>query len=83
MRQRIAVAGSELTTKQRASVETFLRPSMALLVKLGSIAIHCDEMLSSEGHNFDRLAIESILNDKEVRDFIEEGQRTQMLPMKR
>lgn len=61
----------------------FASPSLSLLIKLGSIAVHCDEMLSDDGHDFDRLAIESILNDEEVRDFIKEGRRTQTLPLKR
>ncbi len=47
-----------------------MKPNLALLVKLGSIAVHCDEMLSSDGHAFDRLALQSLLDDEDVKSWI-------------
>ncbi len=60
-----------------------LNPSINLLVKLGSIAVHVDEMLSPDGHNFDRVAIEQLLKDPEVKDWIKQMTAAAMLPVKR
>ena len=43
-------------------IEPF-RPSLALLVKLGSIAVHAAEYISPDGHPFDKNAIQSLLDD--------------------
>lgn len=43
-----------------------LNPSLALLAKLGSIIVHVEEGLSETGHVFDRIAIQSLLQDPEV-----------------
>lgn len=47
-----------------------LKPSLGLLVKLGSIAVHCDEMLSPSVHDFDKIAIQQLLNDPDVAAWI-------------
>ena len=47
-----------------------LKPSLALLSKLGSIAVHVDEMLGADGHAFDRAALQTLLDDKEVKAWI-------------
>jgi hypothetical protein len=47
-----------------------LKPSLSLLVKLGSLAVHCEEMLSPAGHQFDKAAIDTLLHDKEVKAWI-------------
>lgn len=60
-----------------------LKPSAALLCKLASIAVHSDEMLSPAGHDFDRHALLSAVNDAEVVSWV--GQMTDMgmAPVKR
>jgi hypothetical protein len=60
-----------------------LQPSPSLLSKLGSIAVHVDELLSPNGHAFDRIALESLINDREVRDWIRNMDEMAMLPKKR
>jgi len=60
-----------------------LRPELSLLVKLGSIAVHVEEMLSPKGHYFDKEAIRSLLNDEEVKQWIKEMNRLAFLPKKR
>ncbi|MFA6118272.1 MAG: hypothetical protein WC729_30075 [Sphingomonas sp.] len=40
--------------------------SLALAVKLASVAVHAQELLSPDGHNFDRIALERVANDPEV-----------------
>jgi len=60
-----------------------LRPELSLLVKLGSIAVHVDEMLSPKGHHFDKEVIRSLLNDEEIKKWIKEMDRLAFLPKKR
>lgn len=60
-----------------------LKPSVSLLVKLGSIAVHVDEMLSPKGHDYDKVAIQQLLNDPEVKPWIESMTDMAMLPVKR
>jgi len=40
-----------------------LSPNAALLVKLGSIARHAQELTSSGGHHFDHIALANLLDD--------------------
>ena len=58
-----------------------LKPQVTLLVKLGSIAVHADEMLSPDGHEFDRISIQQLLHDPEVVEWIKD--MAEMLPLKR
>lgn len=60
-----------------------LKPSVSLLVKLGSIVIHADEYTSPDGHDFDRTAICSGLMDAEVQEWIAEMTKMAFLPVKR
>lgn len=48
----------------------FRHPSLSLLAKLGSVAVHADELLSPDVHSFDRTALEQILRDPEVTAWI-------------
>lgn len=47
-----------------------LTPSLPLLSKLGSIIVHLDEFLSAKSHPLDRIALEPLLRDEEVRTWI-------------
>lgn len=49
-----------------------LKPSVALLSKLGSIVVHFEEVLSPKGHAFDAHALKSLLNDPEVKHWVKE-----------
>ena len=60
-----------------------LKPSVSLLVKLGSIVVHAEEMLSPDGHAFDRTAIQSGLQDAELQEWIAAMTKMAMLPVKR
>ena len=48
-----------------------LRPSVSLLCKLGSIAVHAEEMVSPGGHHFDLAVLKALLETLEVREWIE------------
>jgi len=58
-----------------------LKPSLSLLVKLGSIAVHTEELMSPKGHDFDRFALATLLKDAEVVTWIK--QMGCLLPVKR
>jgi hypothetical protein len=60
-----------------------LKPSLTLLVKLGSLAVHIEEMLSPGGHAFDKNAIDQILNDPEVKEWLKDMDDMAFLPKKR
>src|SRR5712671_1054839 len=60
-----------------------LKPSPALLCKLGSIAVHVDEMLSADGHAYDRLALTQLLADSDVIEWIGQMAAMAMVPRKR
>jgi hypothetical protein len=59
------------------------RPSVALLCKLGSIAVHADEATSKQGHPFDLTAIRGLLDDDEVQEWLKQMDKLSMLPKKR
>jgi hypothetical protein len=60
-----------------------LKPSMTLLVKLGSIAVHVEEILSPQGHSFDKAALDTVLKDSEVKAWITAMDEMALLPRKR
>lgn len=60
-----------------------LQPPMSLLCKLGSIAVHAEEMVSPTGHAFDKQAMETLLKDSEVSDWLTRMDKLAMLPKKR
>ncbi len=58
-------------------------PSLSLLVKLGSIAVHAEELTEPGGHDFDVGAIRALLADPEVRAWRAEMDAAALLPRKR
>lgn len=60
-----------------------LKPSIGLLVKLGSIAVHTEELLSLKGHEYDREAIKSLLSDPDIIEWRKQMDIMAMLPVKR
>ncbi len=60
-----------------------LKPPITILIKLGSITVHVDEMLSAHGHDFDRIAIESLLSDPELVEWLKQMTSLALLPLNR
>ena len=61
-----------------------LKPSAKLLIKLGSIVVHYEEMLSAKGNiGFDKPAIDTLTNDPEVREWFAAMNKMAFLPVKR
>lgn len=60
-----------------------LKPSAVILIKLGSIAVHAEEMLSGKGHHFDVEVLKALLNDSDVKTWLAEMDKLALLPQKR
>jgi hypothetical protein len=60
-----------------------LEPSAQLLIKLGSIIVHADELMSPDGHPFDKIAFEELMRDPQVVAWIAEMNSLALLPLKR
>lgn len=61
-----------------------LQPSATILVKLGSIAVHAEEYLYSPGsHAFDKIALDQLLQDPEILEWLKEIGKLALLPVKR
>jgi hypothetical protein len=60
-----------------------LEPDTGLLVKLGSIMVHAEEMTEPGAHAFDVTALKSLLSDPEVVAWREEMDAMALLPVKR
>ena len=58
-------------------------PSKTLLIKLGNLAVHTEEMLSVKRHAFDVEVIKALLNDIEVKEWLKEMDKLALLPVKR
>ncbi len=57
-----------------------LTPNSSLLASLGSIIVHFQEMLSSDGHEFDKRAVEGLLDDPRVVEWLEQMDQMVLLP---
>ena len=60
-----------------------LRPEPSLLCKLASIAVHADEFLSDDGHEFDHNTLVALIADKEVSEWLDAMTNAALAPRKR
>jgi hypothetical protein len=60
-----------------------LLPSVSLLCRLGSIVVHVEELLSDDGHYFDRIELQQCLDDPEVKEWLVEMGKLALVPLKR
>lgn len=56
--------------KNKTAEGSFLVLTGGLAAKLAAIVVHADEMLSADGHPFDRAALLQAVNDADVQDWI-------------
>lgn len=61
----------------------YTKPSLGLLVKLGSIAVHASEFMSPDGHYFDKTAMDQLLADPEVLEWMSAMDQAAFLPKRR
>lgn len=60
-----------------------LKPSPQLLIKLGSIIVHFKEWTSDKGHEFDKIALDALLQDDEVIKWLKDMDELALLPRPR
>ena len=60
-----------------------LTPSPALLAKLGSALVHADEFLNDGGHAFDRVALDALMQDSEIKEWLAEMYSKALVPKRR
>ena len=60
-----------------------LKPNAGLLVKLGSIVVHYQELCSHKGHYFDQAALTTLESDPEVIEWFKQMTKLAFLPVKR
>lgn len=58
-------------------------PNLSLLVKLGSVVAHVEELLSPDGHEYDKTAIRTLLEDSEVREWMATMTKMAFIPVSR
>lgn len=62
---------------------SYLHPSPKVLVKLGSIIVHVEELLSPDAHQFDLNAFRQLMEDSEVVEWLKGMDALALLPKKR
>lgn len=75
-------SSAEEPSSELKAIDPF-KPPIGVLIKLGSIAVHVEEMLSPSGHAFDKIALQSLLEDPEVVAWVAKMDKLAMLPKKR
>lgn len=60
-----------------------LKPSPQLLVKLGSLIVHYEEYIGPKGHEYDKRAIDTIMGDAQVSEWLKKMDSMALLPKKR
>jgi len=55
----------------------------SLWLKLGCIAVHAEELISPDGHEFDKEALRGLLQDAEVRRFLDAPKNKVYFPRRR
>lgn len=64
-------------------VKDVLKPTPQLLIKLGSIIVHQQELNSSDGHYMDTSALDTLLEDEDVIEWMKGMDKMAYLPVKR
>lgn len=60
-----------------------LSPSPQLLVKLGNIIIHYEEWTSGKGDPVDKITIDAIMKQDDVKEWFDGMNKMALLPLKR
>lgn len=71
------------TPKQLSLRNNPLEPSTSLLVKLGSIAVHTQELMAPGRHEYDISALGTLFQDADVIEWIASMDKMAFLPKKR
>ena len=60
-----------------------LTPDPVLFCKLGSIIVHAEELLSPDGHQFDKITFDQLMRDPAVVQWLADMRKMALLPEKR
>ena len=60
-----------------------MNPDPVVLCKLGSLIVHADEFMSSDGHEFDKIAFEQLMRDPQVIKWLAGMRKAALIPEKR
>lgn len=60
-----------------------LKPSVALIAKLGSVVVHAQEAFSPNAHPLDVEAIRGLAADPEITEWLSALQKQGLVPVKR
>ena len=71
-----------MAKREAGTIDPF-KPPVTTLVKLGSIVVHFDEATMPGGHQFDMHTARTLLEDHEVKAWLEAMNKMAMLPVKR
>jgi hypothetical protein len=69
--------------KKAQQKKDVLQPEAGLLIKLGSALIHAEEFLSPDGHPLDKNTFDSLMQQPDVREWIDGMNELAFLPRKR
>ena len=59
------------------------QPDLVILMKLASVFVHVEEFLEPCGHEFDQIALQQLINDSDLRMWIEGMQDLGLAPVRR
>lgn len=59
------------------------KPSLTLLIKLGSMIVHYQEFLSPTGHPIDKQEAENLAGQPDVQEWFAQMNKQAFLPLKR
>lgn len=79
----LAASPVEPHGRRHGGVSDGLQPSASVGIKLASLAVHANEMLSSGGHAFDAETIRSLLRDPEIVAYLDVLRPLALLPVER
>lgn len=60
-----------------------LKPGTALIAKVGSILVHLEEARSKDGHHYDWAALDALMVDPEVQEWLDGLRKLTLVPRKR
>lgn len=60
-----------------------LKPTPQLLIKLGSIIVHYEEWTSVKGHELDKITIDAIMKQEDVKEWFKGMNEMALLPLRR
>lgn len=72
-----------MTHVSRYRASWVMNPGPMLLIKLGSIMVHAEELIEPGAHAFDLAALKQLLVDPEVVTWREQASALALLPVKR